>query len=179
MTIVTILVHVLLLIVLIRVKTHPVRVSSAGVMQAGIAAYVAGPVGGVEAAEPKPAPVEAKKTTAAHDESKSTEAHAGTAGVVGQGSGSGPIRIGAGGSLTLLNKIKPVYPPVMQAARMPGLVVLDAIIHQDGTIGDITVLRSTNDLFTQAAIAAVKQWRYTPIPFEGIVTVTVNFTLPG
>jgi TonB family protein len=57
-------------------------------------------------------------------------------------------------------------------------VVLDAIIHRDGTIGDVTVLRSTNEAFAQAAIAAVKRWRYTPIPDEGIVTVTVNFTIP-
>ena len=57
--------------------------------------------------------------------------------------------------------------------------MLDAIIHRDGTIGDVTVLKSTNDAFTQAAIAAVKQWKYTPIPYEGIVTVTVNFQIPG
>jgi len=45
----------------------------------------------------------------------------------------------------------------------PGLaktLLLDAIIHPDGTIGDITVLRSTNDSFTQSAVAAVRQWRY-------------------
>ena len=41
----------------------------------------------------------------------------------------------------------------------------------------MTVLRSTNDAFAQAAIVAVKQWRYTPIPYEGILTVTVNFTM--
>jgi len=60
----------------------------------------------------------------------------------------------------------------------PGQVVLDAIIHRDGTIGDVTILRSTNEAFAQAAITAVKQWKYTPLPYEGIVTVTVNFTLP-
>jgi TonB family protein len=101
----------------------------------------------------------------------------GVAGTAGQ-SGAGPVRLGAGGNLTLLNKVTPVYPPVMQSVRMPGQVVLDAIIHRDGTIGDVTVLKSTNEAFAQAAIAAVKQWRYTPIPYEGIVTVTVNFTLP-
>ena len=56
--------------------------------------------------------------------------------------------------------------------------MLDAIIHRDGTIGDVTVLRATNDAFAQAAIVAVKQWRYTALPYEGIVTVTVNFTIP-
>ena len=35
------------------------------------------------------------------------------------------------------------------------------------------------DAFAQSAIAAEKQWRYAPIGFEGLLTVNVNFTLPG
>jgi TonB family protein len=70
-----------------------------------------------------------------------------------------------------------VEPVMMQSARMNGQVVLDAIIQPDGTIGDVTVLRSTNDAFAHSAIAAVKQWRYTAIGFQGILTVSVNFTL--
>jgi TonB family protein len=101
---------------------------------------------------------------------------AGATDAQGAGSGSGPVRLGSGGNLTLLNKVKPAYPPIFERARIPGTVVLDAIIHRDGTIGDIKLLQSTNDQFAQSAIAAVKQWRYTPIPYEGIVTVTVNFT---
>ena len=67
----------------------------------------------------------------------------------------------------------------MQSARMAGHVVLDAIIHTDGIIGDITVLQSTNDAFAQSAIAAVKQWHYAVPGFEGILTVNVNFTMNG
>ena len=69
------------------------------------------------------------------------------------------------------------YPAAFQSARVPGQVTLDAIIHADGTIGDITVLRSTNDAFARSAIDAVKQWKYAPICFEAILTVTVNFTM--
>jgi protein TonB len=86
-----------------------------------------------------------------------------------------PVRLGSGRNLGLLKKVDPVYPPVMEAAGLEGVVVLDAVIHRDGTIGDITVLRSTAPAFEQAAIDAVKQWRYTPLPYEGIVTVTMNF----
>ena len=39
------------------------------------------------------------------------------------------------------------------------------------------VLRATNDTFARSAIDAVRQWRYEPIGFEAILTVTVNFTL--
>jgi TonB family protein len=113
------------------------------------------------------------------DEHAATGTSAGSAGVAGSGqSGSGPVRFGSGGSLTLVTKVAPTYPVLMQTARMTGRVVLDAIIHPDGTIGDITVLQSTNDAFAQSAIAAVRQWRYTAPGFEGILTVTVNFTLP-
>ena len=103
---------------------------------------------------------------------------AGSAGVAGGGqAGSGPVRFGSGGNLTLITKVQPTYPPLMQSARMTGQVVLDAVIHPDGTIGGVTVLRSTNDVFAQSAVAAVKQWRYTAPGFEGILTVNVNFSL--
>ena len=183
MTIVTVLLHlILLLVVLIGFKTRPARISPAGV-QTGIAAYVSGSVGTAGMSEAKPA-IEPKKATIARvaktapseDQSDAAQSTGG-AGTPGQ-AGGGPVRLGAGGSLTLLNKITPLYPAIMQSARIPGQVVLDAIIHHDGTIGDVTVLRTTNDAFTQAAIVAVKQWRYTPIPYEGILTVTVNFTMP-
>jgi TonB family protein len=176
--------HIVLFALLILVKTQPVRVSSPGSPYAGIAAYVAAATG---ASTPKPAePKKTAPTTKAAKEApkeapKEDQSNAGSAGestgVVGGQAAAGPVRIGSGGTLTLLKKVSPIYPSVMQSARIPGLVLLDAVIHSDGTIGDITVLRSTNDAFARAAIDAVKKWRYTPLPYEGIVTVTVTFTL--
>jgi len=176
-------IHALLLAVLLEVKTKPVRVSSAGSPQGGIAAYIAGPIGAAPATAPKPREAKtALKTAAAKSAPKEDHSDAGTAvgsaGVVGAGqAGSGPVRLGSGGGITLVRKVQPVYPAVMQSARVSGQVQLDAIIHADGTIGDVTVLRSTNGVFARSAIDAVKQWKYTPIGFEAIVTVTVNFTL--
>jgi TonB family protein len=175
--------HALLLAVLIQVKTKPVRVSSAGLPQGGIAAYMAGPIGAAAAAAPKPPEAKsALKTTAAKNAPQEDRADAGTAvgaaGIVGAGqASSGPVRLGAGGGITLVRKVQPVYPALMQSARINGQVVLDAIIHADGTIGDVTLLQSTNEAFARSAIDAVKKWKYTPIGFEAIVTVTVNFTL--
>jgi TonB family protein len=183
--VVTVLLHVLLLLTVIRITIQPVRMGSAGAIRSGIAAYLSGPVGTAGTSEPKTA-VEQKRTTitraaktAPKEDQSDAAQSAGAAGMPGGQPGGGPVRLGSGGSLTLLNKVTPVYPSIMQSARLPGQVVLDAIIHHDGTIGDVTVLRSTNDAFAQAAIAAVKQWHYTPIPYEGIVTVTVNFTIRG
>jgi len=171
-------------------KPHPVRMNPAGsTTQIGIAAFNPGPVGTAGTTQPKPAPAQApKKTTpsqmtrataVSRDQAQNTGQGTGAAaGVQGAGTGSGPVNLGTGAGLTLLNKVTPTYPRLMEQARMPGTVVLDAIIHRDGTIGDVTVKSATNDQFAQAAIQAVKQWRYTPIPYEGIVTVTVNFNLP-
>src|SRR5579872_5451981 len=145
--------HVLLVVLIVTVKTRPVRMSSAGITQVGIEAYIPGPVGTAGTSTPKPAaPVQPKKTMAAtvaknvpQEKPDQSDAGAGSpaaaAGAAGSGQGTGPVRLGSGGNLTLLNKVTPVYPPVMQSARMPGQVVLDAIIHSDGTIGDVKVLR--------------------------------------
>ena len=175
------LIHVAVVAVLIAVATKPVRVSSAGSPQGRIAAYVAGPVGAAPAVKPKPPqPKTALKTEVVKDapaDDQSTSGAVGSAGVVGADQTGGPVRLGSSGNLTLLRRVQPVYPPVLQQARITGRVVLDAIIHADGTIGEVTVLESTNAAFTRSAIDAVKQWAYTPIGLEAILTVTVQFTL--
>lgn len=180
------LVHILLFFAVTHVRTTPVRVSSAGSPTAGIAAYVAGPASVMPATVAAPKPPEPKKTAlktevakrAQQEEQSDAAQAAGSAGVVGAGQpGAGPVRLGAGGNVTLVRRVQPVYPAVMQSAHVTGQVVLDAIINPDGTIGDITVLKSTNQAFAQSAMQAVKQWRYTAIGFQGILTVTVNFTL--
>jgi TonB family protein len=176
--------HVLFAVLLIQLRTQPMRVGTAGSPFASMTAYIPGPAAAASTASVSK-PIEPRKpvlTTKAakvapKDEQAATGTSAGSAGVAGQ-AGSGPVRLGSGGNLTLLKRVTPIYPVLMQSARMTGHVVLDAIIHPDGTIGEITVLQSTNDAFAQSAIAAVKQWRYTAPGFEGILTVSVNFTLP-
>lgn len=93
-----------------------------------------------------------------------------------------PLR--TGGVITAPHRIvaaSPVYPAVAQAARVEGDVILDAIIDTNGTVRDVRVLRSVR-LLDQAAIDAVKQWRYKPtllngVPVRIIMTVTISFRL--
>ena len=182
MYVVAAVVHFVLFVTLVHFKAQPVRVATAGSPFASMTAYVPGPTAGTTAAAaPKPAaPQKTALTTKAAKvvPNNDVASSAGSAGVAGAGqSGSGPVRFGTGGDLSLIKRVQPIYPAIMQSARVTGQVVLDAIIHPDGTIGDITVLRSTNDAFAQSAIAAVKQWRYSAPGFEGILTVNVNFTL--
>src|SRR5450759_3788905 len=61
----------------------------------------------------------------------------------------------------LIYKVPPAYPPVAREARVQGTVVLQAVIGKDGTIQDLSVI-SGHPMLIQAALDAVKQWRYKP-----------------
>jgi len=93
-----------------------------------------------------------------------------------------PVRVG--GDIKEPKKIKdakPVYPPLAQTAKISGIVIIEAIIAKDGSIRDAKILRGM-PMLNDAALEAVRQWRYTPttlngVPVEVVMTVTVNFTL--
>jgi len=93
-----------------------------------------------------------------------------------------PQRLRVGGNVaqaSLLTQVKPVYPPLAKQARIQGVVLLEAVISKDGAIDNLRVI-SGHPLLTQAAIDAVKQWRYKPTllngePVEVVTTITVNF----
>jgi TonB family protein len=173
-------VYAVVLAVLIYVPLHkPVRVTVAH--EGGINAFVnvAPTLTGTTGARPTPTPRPVTKAPAVVTPTRMpasiAEAPESEQGSGGAQSGA-PVRMSIG-QLQLIKKVEPIYPPLMLAAKQQGTVVLDAIIHPDGTIGDIRVLQPLSPLFDRAAIAAVKQWQYTPLPYEGIVTVTVKFTL--
>jgi protein TonB len=93
-----------------------------------------------------------------------------------------PLRLHAGmqAPRKIVN-VSPRYPATAQAARVEGLVVLDAVIDATGRVTGVQVTRSI-PLLDQAAIEAVRQWRFTPTLLNGepvsiLLTVTVRFTL--
>ena len=75
----------------------------------------------------------------------------------------------------------PVYPEAAKAAGIEGVVILEIVIGEDGSVIEVQVVRSIPEL-DQAAIDAVSQWQYEPTllngePVEIEMTVTINFTL--
>jgi protein TonB len=81
----------------------------------------------------------------------------------------------------LIHDVAPIYPPEAGRARIEGTVVLLAVIGKDGTVRDVRV-ESGSPLLAQAAMDAVKQWRYRPYllngePVEVDSQVTINFNL--
>jgi periplasmic protein TonB len=66
----------------------------------------------------------------------------------------------------LIHDVAPTYPPEAGRARIEGTVVLLAVIAKDGTVQDVRV-ESGLPVLAQAAINAVKQWRYKPYLLNG------------
>ncbi len=66
----------------------------------------------------------------------------------------------------LLQSVKPVYPLQAQQAHVDGTVVLDAVIGKDGSVETVKVV-SGHPMLTQAAMDAVKRWRYKPYYLNG------------
>jgi len=93
-----------------------------------------------------------------------------------------PIRLHSGiQAPSKIHHVAPIYPSIAVAARREGTVILEAILAVDGTVTSLRVLRSV-PLLDDAAMEAVRQWRFTPTRLNGqpvavVMTVTVTFTL--
>ena len=81
----------------------------------------------------------------------------------------------------LIKQVDPVYPKEAAKAGVEGMVILEAKADEEGNVVDSRVLRSI-PVLDQAAIDAVKQWKYEPLVIDGkrrkvLFTVTVRFML--
>ena len=81
----------------------------------------------------------------------------------------------------LLQKATPVYPAIAKSAHVGGTVVLTATISKTGMIENLRVV-SGSLMLRQAALDAVKNWRYKPYllnnqPVDVATTVSVIFSL--
>ncbi len=92
------------------------------------------------------------------------------------------IRVGTGvQSAKLLAQPKPAYPPLAKAARISGVVRLQALIGRDGTIRNLQLIGGP-PLLVAAALDAVRRWTYQPTllngePVEVFTEIEVHFTL--
>jgi TonB family protein len=93
-----------------------------------------------------------------------------------------PLRVGGGiKPPAKVHDARPEYPAVAREAGIQGVVVMEVVVDTAGGVRDARVLRSI-PLLDQAALDAVRQWRFEPTLLNGqpmpvIMTVTINFTL--
>jgi protein TonB len=91
-----------------------------------------------------------------------------------------PVRIGGNISApALVKRVEPIYPDVALLAKVSGMVILEAVVGADGSVESVKILRSVKFL-DNAALDAVKQWKYSPLILNGVptpfvLTVTLNF----
>jgi protein TonB len=95
---------------------------------------------------------------------------------------AGPLRISGGvEAAKLVFGPRPTYPQIAVIAHAQGTVRLEAVVAADGSIRNLRVV-SGPLLLVEAALAAVKQWRYQPTLLNGsavevVTEIDVNFTL--
>lgn len=67
-----------------------------------------------------------------------------------------------------LERVPADYPVRARAKNVTGHVTLSLLVEADGTVDDLKVLESQPPgVFDEAAMAAVRQWRFTPATYEG------------
>jgi protein TonB len=81
----------------------------------------------------------------------------------------------------LLYRIEPIYPQFAKQQRVQGNVVLTARVLKDGSVDHIRRV-SGSPLLENAALAAVRQWKYEPYKLNGQpqdvdISITVQFRL--
>ncbi len=95
-----------------------------------------------------------------------------------------PIRVGGNVQESkLLVRVDPEYPEEAKRARIAGTIIMQVTVSEDGSVEDVKVLRG-HPLLNDAAVSAVKQWRYSPTLLNGeavpvVATVTVIFNTRG
>jgi TonB family protein len=90
-----------------------------------------------------------------------------------------PLRV-TQGPRKIVN-VNPIYPQEAKDAKVTGIVVIEAVIDEAGSVREAWVAKSV-PMLDQAALDAVKQWKFEQTLLNGVpvpvtVTFTVNFTL--
>ena len=83
----------------------------------------------------------------------------------------------------VVRRVQPIYPAQARTLRLGGSVVLRAVVAEDGSVRDLSLV-SGHPVLAHAAMSAVRQWRYSPFRLNGKpvamrTEITVDFKLPS
>ena len=101
----------------------------------------------------------------------------------GGGFGGGAYRPGSGITPPrVLREVKADYTEEARRRGLTGEVVMEIVVRRDGSVGNVHLLQGLGLGLDERAIAAVRQWRFTPaerqgVPVDVIVEVGVEFRL--
>ena len=83
---------------------------------------------------------------------------------------------GAEKARKLIYKVAPVYPPDLKRFYIGGTVRLDIMISPQGTVRTVSPVGG-NPVLVEAAVTAVKKWKYTPASSDTETQITIVFDL--
>jgi protein TonB len=113
-----------------------------------------------------------------------TVAVSGNGGKFNAGAGGGNNHYGGDRtSPAYLYGSRPAYPQAARKAGWEGAVVVRALIDTAGTVASVSVKEGSGyDILDEAAVQAVKKWRYTPakeggVPVTSLHDIRVRFRL--
>ena len=99
-------------------------------------------------------------------------------GVVRMGPGITPPR--------LISRVQPAYTEAGMRRRIQGAVSIEFVVEVDGTPGATRIVRTLDaeSGMDAAAVASIRQWRFTPamkdgVPIRVVATANIEFTLRG
>ncbi|MCS7042874.1 MAG: energy transducer TonB [Bryobacteraceae bacterium] len=80
----------------------------------------------------------------------------------------------------VVKKVAPVYPTAAKQLNVTGSQDVEIVVDEQGNVVDAKVVKG-NALFTQASLAAVKEWKFTPLlkdgqPVKFTTVITFNYT---
>jgi TonB family protein len=70
----------------------------------------------------------------------------------------------------LTHRVDPDYPAAARPANLQGVIVLDVVVGRDGSVVDVHALNGP-ELLAQAAVAALRWWRFEPYRVGGQAVV--------
>ena len=78
-----------------------------------------------------------------------------------------------------IRKVDPAYPIQLMRENVGGTVILYAVIHSDGHVSDVRILRGVDDRLDRYATEALEQWKFQPATKNGApVAVEATFQIP-
>jgi TonB family protein len=90
-----------------------------------------------------------------------------------------PVRVGPGITPPkVIVRVQPQYTDEARAAKYRGKVILQATVHQNGTVSVDKVVQELDYGLTPNAIEAIEQWKFQPGMRDGkAVSVTLNIEI--
>src|SRR5688572_10192727 len=96
-----------------------------------------------------------------------------------------PYRVGGDVKApVVIQRIDPVYPPEAKDKRIAGIVITEVMVDRNGNVVDVRVLKPLPYGLDQAAVDAVRQWKFRPGTRNGepvgvFFNLTTKFELDG